>query len=448
MTKTTIPANLARWLENERRSGPILTVADQAIVAGTNFAILVVFGRYLPGETFGTYVVALALLNLTLGIHGALVTFPLTIHGTAEHSEETLTYIRGSGRLHLIQIAIAATLALLVGSLMPATSLWRGILLTYGALQIPYQLNDYIRRLLLTRHKIVGLLRHDVIGSAGKVAGIVLFVRPERATLPDICLALCTGLLLAVASHYALDGFRLWRSPRNAPPPSALATAQRNWALTRLMLPEVLAYHATTQVFVLMSASLLLPLEVAALGGMQAIANVINVVLVGLTNYGLVDMSRARHRSDPESWRSAAVVMAAGALAMAFLCSAALLTAPEFLIARIYGPSTYMLQYSGVLRIFGVVIVARTSSVVLITVLRSVELQGGITKASLVSGAVAVTIAAPLMIELGLPGAAYGLLAGQCILSIGLLLAARKGLRQGGAGRALLTGLAGPRPTE
>lgn len=396
---------------------PALTVADQAIVAGSNFLILVLLGRNLSSEGFGAYVVSLALLNVLLGVHGASVTVPLSIYATAEGSEETMPYIRGSGRLHLAQVCVIAAFAGLVGLLLPPGSMWRTICLVFAALQIPYQLNDYIRRLLLTRHKTGALLRHDGVSSALKIAGVLAVVTSEDATLWRACLAIVVGLLVGAVLHRMIDGRELWCTPREGIAQSPLQVARRNWSLTRLMLPEVLSYHATTQAFILISASLLTEVEVAALGGIQAVANVVNVFLAGLTNYGLVDLTRSRHRNDMASWRSSALVMSVTAMALTGLCSVALSVFPTLLLSSIYGSTSYILPYAGVLRIFGLVILARTMSVLLITVLRSMEFQAPITAATLTAGCLSAAAAGPTMLAFGLPGAAYGLLAGQTILA-------------------------------
>lgn len=363
---------------------------------------------------------ALALLNVALGVHGALVTFPLNIHGTDEDETRTLPYIRGSWRLHLLQVSVVAVAAAVASAALGGAPLWRRVVVTFAILQLPYQFNDYLRRLFLARHDLDGLVYYDATTSLARLFILVVML---AVGIQDIW-GLSVGLGVVLAASLILHGRKLERRLR--PPKGATSVVRvrevisRNWPLTRLMLPEVVSYHLSAQVFLALSASLLRPVEVAVLGGIQAVANMINVFLVGLTNYGLADLSRSRHRGDYQAWGASARSMCIMAFVFSFSCAVVFVVAPVPLLTLVYGSSSYMLAYDQVLRLFAFVVLARTGSVLLMTVLRSVEYQSPVTHASLVSGVIALVIAAPFLRAWGLTGAVLGLLAGQIVL-LGML---------------------------
>lgn len=417
------PALAARRPLRSHARGAAATIVDQGIVAGSNFVILLLLARRLPVEEFSVYVVALAVLNVLLGLHGALVAFPLSIHGTADDSPETARYIQGSGRLQLIQTGAFALVALSGAWLVPLPGTWPGILLAVGILQVPYQLNDYIRRLLLARHALRSLLRYDVVVSSAKLGAVFLLVGPGFDGIPQFSAAITAGFMAGFVVHFALDERRNWVSSSDALRPAPLGVARRNWPLTRLMLPEVVSYQAATQSFLVLSTAILSTTEVAVLGGLQAIANIINVFLAGVTNYGLVNLTRARHRKDDHEWRSAAYFMSGVALLCTGVCSLAFVVIPEPIIRFFYGADSYMAEYPQVLRVLGAVILARTASVVLITVFRSLMAQASITRGTLISGLTSVVIAGPFMMTWGVLGAVYGLLLSQLVLSAVLVRA-------------------------
>ena len=404
-----------------RARGPLSTVLDQAVVAGANFFILILLARRLPPETFGAYVVGLASLNAFLGLHGAAVTFPLGIHGTAGPSEPTLAYMRGAGRLHLIQAIGVAAICFVVASALPPAAMWTQILLLVALLEVPYQLNDYIRRLLLTRDALTGLLRYDAVSSLARVVAVYLLVSPTTASVLLVAAALAAGFFLGFLSHLAFDDRKHWVAGRTGgQSSSAISVMRRNWPLTRLMLPEVVAYQASTQAMVMLSTAFLPAVQVAALGALQGVANVINVLLAGLTNHGFASLTRALHREDVTEWQATAGFMSILAIASSGLCGLAFVIAPQEILQLFYGTETYLVTYSPLLRLFAIVVMVRTLSVLLITILRSRQVQKDVTAATVTSAVVVIVTAPPLMTLFGLVGAVGGLLLAQSIIVLKL----------------------------
>ncbi len=70
-----------------------LAVADQAVLAGTNFAVSVLLARWLTPTLYGAFSVALAFSWLLRSLYDALVNVPMTVFGAGRHREHFRSYL-------------------------------------------------------------------------------------------------------------------------------------------------------------------------------------------------------------------------------------------------------------------------------------------------------------------------------------------------------------------
>jgi len=85
-----------------------LAVADQAALAGTNFAVSVLLARWLAPAPYGAFSVALAFSWLLRSLYDALVNAPMTVIGVGRHAEHFRSYL---GTVLGAQLKLALPLA-------------------------------------------------------------------------------------------------------------------------------------------------------------------------------------------------------------------------------------------------------------------------------------------------------------------------------------------------
>src|SRR5207253_2960086 len=78
-----------------------LAVADQASLAGTNFAVSVLLARWLAPASYGAFSVALAFSWLLRNLYDAVVNAPMSVIGVGRHRERFRSYL---GSILLAQV--------------------------------------------------------------------------------------------------------------------------------------------------------------------------------------------------------------------------------------------------------------------------------------------------------------------------------------------------------
>jgi O-antigen/teichoic acid export membrane protein len=87
-------------------------VADQGLIAGSNFALGVVLARWLKPEGYGAYALAGSLYLLLAAFNQALLTEPLNVLGPSLYNDRLKEYL---GRVLWIQAAIAVGISTALG---------------------------------------------------------------------------------------------------------------------------------------------------------------------------------------------------------------------------------------------------------------------------------------------------------------------------------------------
>ncbi len=414
-----------------------LSVLDQLASAGGGFLTLAVAGRALSAQEFGALVVAVIFLNVLLGVHGALVTTPLSLEAGGKAGDSQLErYIAGAARLHLVQAAVFSIVASTIGLYAPLSDSWRTVALAVAIIQVPYQAHDFVRRLLLSRHEFGELLRFDALSSTLRVSALVASLVFGVRTAVGVAVVVGLGFLAGVMLGAAREPIRrLFGRRIEVASASLREVLVRHWPLTRLMLPETAAYQVATQCFVLAATGVLTSTEVAVLGGTQAIANAVNVVLIGLTNHGFAMMVRSSRAGEGQEWGTAArrLVLTVGAVstatALIFVCL------PGSLLRLAFGPASYLAESAPILRMFGLIVLLRSAVVVLVAMLRSIGQQRSVTLASAATAIVAAAATYPVLQAFGLHGAVWGLALSHALLAIGLGSTLRRFVTEGSLGK-------------
>lgn len=92
-------------------------MADQALLAGTNFTVSVLLARWLAPGPYGAFSIALAFSWLLRALYDALVNVPMTVFGAGRHSERFRSYL-GILLWGHMRLTVALASILLMAALM------------------------------------------------------------------------------------------------------------------------------------------------------------------------------------------------------------------------------------------------------------------------------------------------------------------------------------------
>ena len=219
--ETTIAAGgKARWLKLFSSA-----VIDQAMLSATNFLVGLLLIRHTSDEDYGHYVLGFSTLLLLTGIQGAYIGGPLSVlapRQTPERRRQMLaTLYRQSGRW-IVRLALAiAVLSGLAGVLGLLTPLYAGMGAIYCATAATALDREYLRTGLMIYERPQAVLRADIayvvvrVSGAGAAAFLVSPAAPWVFGVSALA-ALAGGLVArrALAGNPGLDGPELpglWR---------------------------------------------------------------------------------------------------------------------------------------------------------------------------------------------------------------------------------------------
>lgn len=171
--------------QGKRRS--VLTILDQLIVSGSNFATGVILVRGLGLEQFGKFTVAYAVLSLAFGLQVSFISSPmLTIGSLFSTAAAKRSYFRGMLGVELIFCAVVSSIAGLAAlafllfrpqfadiRLVPAFA--SGVLL--------FLLQDWLRRYYFAVGKSRSSIWNDAVSYAGQAVLLACLMYFHRLTL-------------------------------------------------------------------------------------------------------------------------------------------------------------------------------------------------------------------------------------------------------------------------
>jgi len=321
-----------------------LSVIDQAVVSGTNFATSVILGRFAVQEELGVYYLALSVIYFARGIQEQIVSAPYMIYCSRKQGRELAEYA-GSALVHQCAVMAVTALVLLAalatGVLPPpvASAFW---LLVLAA---PLLLFREFARQMSFAHLELG--RATVIDIA---AALVQFVTLLALATSGRLTVTATLAIIAVSSGMAAIGW-LATSTRNmiACLPFAVRDWLHNWRFARWALASQLLSSTTPYVMPWVIAVTHGEAQTGLLGACSTLVGFPNMFLMGLCNFLSPRTAQAyAHGGLAELravlWKTAKlfVVTLSGITATAFLFG-------EQITLLVYGP-----QFAGAGLIIGV----------------------------------------------------------------------------------------------
>jgi O-antigen/teichoic acid export membrane protein len=175
---------LARFPPGLVRPGA-LSVADQAVISATNFAVGVTLARLTPAVNYGAYALAIGVMLILASVQAAIVTTPLTILGAARVGDDQRRWVSallaGQVVLGAALAAVLAVAALAVGRAWGDRTLAGALAALAGALFF-VQVQEFCRRVLFLRPTVGRVLVNDVVYCGLQVAGVAALWSLDRRT--------------------------------------------------------------------------------------------------------------------------------------------------------------------------------------------------------------------------------------------------------------------------
>lgn len=256
-------------------------VADQGVVSLANFAIPVLVGRYGGQQQLGFYTLGLSIYIVANALARSLVWTAYTkdIHKRDSEGKKTFT---GSATIHLaIYAAVVAALMLVamgIAAAMGQASL--AVLFCTLAPTLVFMLTrEHVRRLSMARLDYTGILLFDISVAVLQVGLMLALAYSGRMTatgafgLVAASAALSLGWLTANRQLLKFD----WKEVRN--------DWRANWKTSKWLSSAAASATIGNQGYRWVLPALTSLAELGRLGAAQAIVQVTNPIVIGLSNY-------------------------------------------------------------------------------------------------------------------------------------------------------------------
>jgi O-antigen/teichoic acid export membrane protein len=403
----------SRWLELARTRG--LALADQAVVSGTSFLTAVMIARWAFPDELGIYAMAISLLVSWVAVQESLVLLPYTIHRhrlQAISTEHAGSYLALSSLFSIVAVAMFSMAAL---GLSTATAPHGLVTATFVlAAAVPFaSLREFGRRFSFAHLRVLQSLALDLAASAVQLGGLAWLAWTDQLSAVTACATI--GVAYAVPSiawlYFSRDSFAIQKGQLRK-------TMRRSWLFGKWLLATRIAESLHAQAVYWLLALAIGTAATGAYAACMSIVSFANPIILGLFNILLPQASLAlakggASRLQREAIRDALLLSAA----MALFCVLVAFGGERAMHLLFHGP-----QYEGqghTLLVLALALLPSALGMPAANALAAIERPHGIFWASLAAMVVTVVLVWFLMLKWGLVGAAYGLLAGNAVGTLG-----------------------------
>lgn len=241
-------------------------LADQILISATTFGTMVYLAKALGPAEFGAFSLAYLALLLANSMQGALVCQP---HSILASPLEGAAFRNFTSSLAVAQVAVAVAFGALVlagGTVAAAFGLNAHHLLLPLAVAIPaWQTQEFVRRVLYTKHRVPAAFWNDVVSYGGQLVLVALL-----AARGDLTPALALYVVAGTSAFAGIAG--LWTIGsylRGRLEPKAI---RDSWAMGKWFGAATLANWLASQMYPVLTAGVL---GVYATGVFRALQNLI-----------------------------------------------------------------------------------------------------------------------------------------------------------------------------
>ncbi len=392
-----------------------LSLADQAVVSGTSFLTTLLIARSSDAGQLGVYAVGISLLLSVAAFQDSLILQPYMIQ---RHSQQgtPAEYLSASLTLSVL-FAVGCTLALTVaaaGFLEWSDQRDLAVVMLAIAGVTPFVLTrEFARRVAFARLQIDRALLIDSIAAVVQLSVLVWLGSSGRMSAPAACIAL--GGANAVAAAAWLGSTRA----ATAVPLQRLQTIFRHtWALGKWLLVGRITVQMQSYVTYWIAMFVAGSAVTGVYAACMSIVNFANPLIFALGNVLTAKLVLAwKSGGGSGLWReSIRNTITIGAVMAAF--SLAVFVGGEEVMQFLYHGKEYE-GHGQMLTVLALAVFATTAGMPASFGLATMGRPRAIVAVAVVAAVLSVILIWLLMMEWGLLGAAYGLLAGNLIGAVG-----------------------------
>lgn len=248
------------------------SLADQALVSGANFLLVVLFGRWLRPEDYGAVSVGLAVFLLAANFYHALLLEPMSVLGPRHFSGWLGSYFVAVAKIHGVAVLMLSALVLGAAGLAAQVSAALAHALAGLAASIPFVLTYWLLR------RICYVLMKPAIALRGGVAFMLAavgasFLTRGAGSSNAAALFLLTGFAAFLASLVLFGSARARLRCNGALGASVIAA---HWSYGRWMAGVSVTYWLANSAFPVLLGW---KAGLAASAGLRALENLVAPVL-------------------------------------------------------------------------------------------------------------------------------------------------------------------------
>ena len=388
-----------------------LTVADQATVSGTNFLTALVLARVASKEQYGAFVLAFSVMMLMNLFQNALVTKPLTVLGASSSPASFGRYVTALAVWQFVlgagaggAVMLGATWYALGGRANPFSE---AVFVMGGALLF-VQFQEFFRRVLFTRFEVAKVLRNDVVCCAVQLAGLLVLWSRDALSANTVF-----GLIAVSTGCGAVTGLLQCRGWLKGDFSGLRRIVAENWRFGRWVLGTNMAWYASTQLYLLIAGALLGLRGPAILEASRTIMAPTQILYFSAGNV-LPSLGASRlHAGGPIALRCLVGVMSVAMMVVVGMYCLAVALAPERLLDVFYRGQ--YAGYGGVVQLYALMYFLMNSALIFNLGIDSLARPDRNFLIMLVTAAVALVVAFPLVHSWGVYGAALGMVLTQIV---------------------------------
>ncbi len=314
----------------QSRRRAMLTVSDQVVSSGSNFATGVAVARLSGITQFGQYMVVVVFWLVLVGLHRALITEPMVV--TSRDADDLRARLADGLAAEAVHGCAAGLLVALGGALALAGGHSLGVPLLAMSVWLPGLLiQDYWRAMAFQQARPGAALANDTVFVVVQAAATVTFAVVGWRSVGYMISA--WGLGGAAGAAY---GYR--RFPSISRPVQGWRMLERLWPQSRWILADFASGYMTEQANLLLAAVLLTTVDFGGFRAAYTLIGPILILLLAEMNLGLPEATRRAAGDDPHALNHFARRLSA----VTFVCIAAygvlVAVAGRWLLSVVYGP--------------------------------------------------------------------------------------------------------------
>ncbi|MEM6262695.1 MAG: hypothetical protein AAGI38_09330 [Bacteroidota bacterium] len=400
-----------------------MTLADQALVSGSNFLLGILLTRALGLEAYGIYALVWMGMTFVGGIQQTLVLAPMMSLGPKESPENQPAYWRATWTINACLSLAGGGLAMLAIATAPW---WNGgplpdYLLTYLPLAvIVYLIQEYLRRYFFIRSQVLWALLVDLVAYLGLLAFIGICWIAGELTLEAVFLGFCGA--------YGSSSLLGWAASRLTTVSKKKFTHQfkRHWVFGRWLVGTSILQFFSGNFFIIAAGTLSGTGAVGALRMVQNLMGVAHVLFLAMENFVPVRAAASMAEggiAGLQAYLKQATFKLGGVLGGLLLIVG---VAAPWLLGWCYGAEHA--SYAYLVRGFCLLYILTFTGFIFRYYLRSVEYTFPIFLAYVLSTAFSVIAAYPMVGQFGLMGVIYGMGTAQLVVHLCYLISLKKRL--------------------